>query len=88
MDFLAVMALLSMLLVVGVFSNILSASRGDASVDAQSQAVNFAVSLCLYGAILALVHLMVRSRESNWRNAFGFTSTRPFAALLMALGVT
>jgi len=88
MDFLAVMALLSLLLVVGVLSNILSASRSDVPVDMQSQAVNFAVSLCLYGGIVALVHLMVRSRESSWRSAFGFRSSRPIAALLMALGVT
>jgi len=88
MDFLAVMALLSLLLVVGVLSNILSASRSDVPVDMQSQAVNFAVSLGLYGGIVALVQLMVRSRESSWRSAFGFRSSRPIAALLMALGVT
>jgi len=88
MDFLVVMALLSLLLVVGIFSNMISAARENAPVETQNQAVNFIVSLVLYGAILALVHLIVRGRESTWRTAFGFRSTRPFSALLMALGVT
>src|SRR5437764_3701483 len=88
MDFLVVMALLSLLLVVGIFSNMISAARENAPVETQNQAVNFIVSLVLYGAILALVHLIVRGRESTWRTAFGFRSARPFSALLMALGVT
>jgi len=50
--------------------------------------VNFSVSLCLYGAVLALVHLIVRVRQSDWGRAFGFTSTRQLSAMLMALGVT
>src|ERR1051326_650660 len=87
-DFLVVMALLSMLLLGGIFSNILSASRVDVVSDAQTQAINFAVSLCLYGAIVALVHLMVVSRQSSWGTAFGFGSTRHLSVLLLALGVT
>jgi membrane protease YdiL (CAAX protease family) len=87
-DFLVVMALLFMLLVGGIFSNFLAATRGDVALDTQTQAINFAVSLAMYGAIVALVHLMVVGRQSNWGTAFGFTSTRQLAALLMALGIT
>src|SRR2546423_12516976 len=88
MDLLVVMALLSTLLLGGIFSNLLASTRADVSVDAGSQVVNFAVSLCLYGTILALVHLMVRGRGASWRTAFGFRSSREWSALLMALGVT
>jgi len=88
MDFLVVMALLSTLLLVGIFSNLLASTRAEVSVDAGSQAVNFTVYLCFYGTILALVHLMVRGRGASWRTAFGFRSRREWSALLMALGVT
>src|SRR6266480_53374 len=88
MDFLMVVTLLFTLLLGGIFANLLASARADVSVDAGSQVVNFAVSLCLYGTILALVHLMVRARGASWRTAFGFRSTRQFSALLMAMGVT
>src|SRR5947207_4423052 len=87
-DFLVVIALLAMLLVGGIFSNIFAATRTGAPADTDTQIVNFSVSLCLYGAILALVHLMVRGRQSDWATAFGFSSTRQLSAVLMALGVT
>jgi len=87
-DFLVVIALLAMLLVGGIFSNIFAATRTGAPADTDTQIVNFSVSLCLYGAILALVHLMVRGRQSDWGTAFGFSSTRQLSAVLMALGVT
>jgi len=87
-DFLVVIVLLAMLLVGGIFSNIFAATRTGAPADTDTQIVNFSVSLCLYGAILALVHLMVRGRQSDWGTAFGFSSTRQLSAVLMALGVT
>ena len=70
MDFLVVMTLLSTLLLVGIFSNLIASTRADVSVDAGSQVVNFTVYLCFYGTILALVHLMVRGRGASWRNAW------------------
>ena len=88
MDFLTVIVLLSVLLLGGIFSNLLSATAPDVPAQRQNEAVNFAVSLCLYGAILGLVHLIVRTRQTNWPTAFGFTSTRQMSALLLALGVT
>jgi len=88
MDFLTVIVLLSVLLLGGIFSNLLSATAPDVPAQRQNEAVNFAVSLCLYVAILGLVHLIVRTRQTNWPTAFGFTSTRQMSALLLALGVT
>jgi len=43
-DFLVVIALLAMLLVGGIFSNILAATRTGAPADTDSQIVNFSVS--------------------------------------------
>ena len=87
-DFLMVVTLLFTLLLGGIFSSLLAALRGDAAMNAQSESVNFTISLCLYGTILALVHMMVRGRGTSWRTAFGFTPARLLSALVTALGVT
>src|SRR6266536_3265046 len=87
-DFLGVVALLTALLLGGIASNLLAAAKSSAPAAAPGQVGNFVVALCLYGSIVALVHLMVRNRGTSWRDAFGFKSPRQVSALLMALGVT
>src|SRR5438876_10034576 len=87
-DFLLVMALLTTLLLGGIASKFLPPAGAGAPASAARQEANFIISLGLYGTVLALVHLMVRSRGASWRAAFGFSSPRQWSALLMALGVT
>ena len=83
------MTLLFTLLLAGIGSSLLAASGGaDAAMNAHSEAVNFAISLCVYGTMLALVHMIVRGRGTSWRAAFGFTPAGLLSALVMALGVT
>src|SRR6266480_6172317 len=88
MDFLMAMTLLFTLLLVGIFSSLLAALRGDAAMNVQSESVNFTISLCVYGTMLAVVHMIVRGRGTSWRTAFGFTPARLLSALVTALGVT
>jgi|SRR5438128_6200909 len=88
MDFLVVTALLSLLLLGGILSHLFSKAPADVPVDVQSQVVSFGITLFLYGAILVLVHLLVRSRGTSWRKAFGFESPRQLSALFLAVGVT
>src|SRR5436190_7831644 len=84
-DFLAVMALLIIMLLLAILSNLLG-MRG--STEAQNPAAGFVVATCLYGSILVLVHFMVQRHRTSWRAVFGFNSPRPLSALLMAMGVT
>src|SRR5207247_4331406 len=84
-DFLAVMALLIIMLLLAILSNLLG-MRG--STEAQNPAAGFVVATCLYGSILVLVHFMVQRHRTSWRAVFGFNAPRPLSALLMAMGVT
>jgi len=84
-DFFAVMALLIIMLLLAILSNLLG-MRG--STEAQNPAAGFVVATCLYGSILVLVHFMVQRHRTSWRAVFGFNAPRPLSALLMAMGVT
>ena len=86
-DFAVIMAVLGSILLAGAFSGMVG-SRESEAAEPRNPTVNFIISFLLYGAILILVHIMVRRRGASWRTAFGLASPRRGSALFMAVGVT
>jgi len=87
LDFLVVMALLSVMFMLSVLASLMEQGAAGSEV-AANPTVTFVFYTCFYGVIVAFIHLMVRGRGASWGAAFGFNSTRKTSAVLMAMGAT
>jgi hypothetical protein len=87
LDFLVVMALLSVMFLLSVVASLLG-QGADGSEAVANPTVTFVFYTCFYGVIVAFIHLMVRGRGVSWGAAFGFNSPRKASAVLLAMGAT